>query len=241
MPLTVTTRRVFNQKMNPGAINRSDRFIGADFLYIIAPDFAGEIEIDAFLQVFLPIGTQRKIQLESPSILAFVNQVNTETVTRIPAEFKGYEMEVVLAPSSDDFLEVWVSGSNSPCDDLEEQLDRIEGKTDLCIAANIIKSVVDIVLNGVFDGVIAGVAKEILGPSARKLFKILNPLESGSPIWVDILPSLPELPEVINQASFETIVQPGFEWQPPFGYPEHHIVGWSDGGIINEVKVREYF
>lgn len=238
MPLTVTTTRVFNRSMVPASINRSDRFLGADFLYIIAPDSTAEIETDAFLQIFLPFGEQRKIQLESPSILATVNQVNTETVTRIPSEFKGYEMEVALIPSNKDFLEVWVSGSTSPCDELSDQLDRIESKTNLCIASNVISSIVDVVLGG-FGGVVSEVAGQILGPSARKLFKILNPIGSDSPIWVDILPALPD---IINQSSFETIIQPGFEWQPTASFSDKFIVGWTEAGkSIPNVNVREYF
>jgi len=242
MPLTVTTTRVFNRSMTPASINRSDRFLGADFLYIIAPDSTAEIEMDVFLQIFLPFGEQRKIQLESPSILATVNQVNTETVARIPIEFKGYEMYLALTPTSSDFLEVWVSGSTSPCEELGDQLDRIESKTNLCIASNVISSIVDIVLVGAFGGVLTGVASKILGPSARKLFKILNPIGADSPIWVDILPAIPDLPGVINQASFETIIPPGFEWQPDYGYPDQYIVGWTEAGeIVSDLNVREYF
>ena len=142
-PLTT----VFSDNLDPDNGSLTARFSNATAFYIDAPLLNVELEIDVYLQVYLPTATGERLRnlalgkLKDGNIK--LNEIDTETVVPIPSEFidSGLEMAFYFTPSESIFLEVYV---------LEKQctICTIDQKIDNLIAANNqINSVLDLVLD----------------------------------------------------------------------------------------------
>ena len=88
---------VFNGILNPATVNLSVKFTDAIAFYIEAPILDGDVEIDVFLQLYLPNNKVRNIplgKLEEQAIL--LNQTDTETASFIPYEYQDTTLEMAL-------------------------------------------------------------------------------------------------------------------------------------------------
>lgn len=94
------TIQIFAGVTTRSAATISEIFRDATFLYLVAPEGGYEIEIDAFLQIYLTPTEQRLIRLENNNVL------NTEATALIPLEYRnsGYDMRLALYASSEERL-----------------------------------------------------------------------------------------------------------------------------------------
>ena len=127
---------VFNDNLNPATANLSSRFINGSAFYLSAPLIDSELEIDVFLQIYIPTldgETVRVIPLskvEEQAIL--LNRSNTETMMVIPYEFvdTNLEMALLFLASSNTYLQATVISKNcnltTICSDINNNQARLE-------------------------------------------------------------------------------------------------------------------
>ena len=120
--------RVFRGRTDPTQPNLSARFTDATAFYIAAPFVDIEVEIDVFLQVYLPLGAVRNIPLGKISEQAvLLNLTDTESVSLIPQEFldANLEMALLFLPSQEFILEAFVISKDVNLTDIQTQLTEI--------------------------------------------------------------------------------------------------------------------
>ncbi len=128
----MATQLVFNGNLDPASPNLSTRFIGATIFFIEAPTLNAELEIDVYLQVYLPgiIGeTVRNVPLgkiEEQSIL--LNVTDTETANLIPTEYQNTGLEMALLFLASDTTYLYAIAVSPKCNlcQLKAQNDAIQ-------------------------------------------------------------------------------------------------------------------
>jgi hypothetical protein len=136
----MSTQIVFSGNLNPSAANLSNRFTEASVFFIEAPLLNVELEIDVFLQVYLPgvLGeTTRNIPLgkiESQAIL--LNVTDTETASLIPLEYQNTDLEMALLFLASDTTYLYAVIVKPDCNLclLKNQLNQLNTKVDLILA-----------------------------------------------------------------------------------------------------------
>jgi hypothetical protein len=115
---------VFSDNLLPIAGNLSARFTQAIGFFVDAPLTQYELEIDIFLQVYIPTPTG-EIARNLP--LSTANPLDTETLITIPSEYfdSGLEMALLFLASSDTYLEAYVIGAECTSCDLDTKLNQI--------------------------------------------------------------------------------------------------------------------
>ena len=107
---------VFSNNLDPVNGSLTARFINATAFYIDAPLSASEIEIDVFLQVYLPTSSTEQVRVIPLGKLKDgeikLNETDSETLLSIPYELidTGLEMALYFTSSDTTFLEVFVIG-----------------------------------------------------------------------------------------------------------------------------------
>lgn len=137
----MASQLVFSGNLDPAAPNLSVRFNEAIGFFIQAPSLNAELEIDVFLQVYLPsiLGeTVRSIPLgkiEAQAIL--LNITDTETFNCIPYELQntGVEMALLFLASDTTFLYAEVIKPNCNLCVIATELDGINQKIDLILSS----------------------------------------------------------------------------------------------------------
>jgi hypothetical protein len=134
---------VFNQNLDPSGVNLSSRFTNAVAFVIEAPLISSELEIDCYLQIYIPsiLGDiVRNIPLakvEEQAIL--LNIANTEIIQAIPAEYLNinYEMALLFVPSSDETTYIYASILTPDCSlcEIDTRLSQLEQQLNLISAA----------------------------------------------------------------------------------------------------------
>lgn len=138
--------QVFNSTTNPTQPNLSSRFTDAIAFFIIAPDLTVEVEIDVFLQIYLPFNQVRNIPLGKISEqTVLLNLTDTETLSVIPEELidTDLEMSLLFLPSQAFALEAWIVTKQVTLLALQQQLVDIE--SDL-------NQIIQNTQPGIFDG-----------------------------------------------------------------------------------------
>ena len=116
--------QVFSNNLVPFDSNLSARFTNAKAFYLNAPLIAAELEIDVFLQVYIPQGSGeivRNLPI-SNSIAA-----DTETLITIPSEYVDSNLQMALAfyGSDSTYLEAFVLGQSVTLNTLEHKINQI--------------------------------------------------------------------------------------------------------------------
>ncbi len=120
---------IYSNNLNPAQPNITERFVNAVGFFVNAPLLTAELEIDCFLQVYLPFisGEQaRNYPLGTISEQAILlNLIDTESIIAIPSEFldTDLEMSLLFLASDTTFLEVYVINKNY---NLKARLDELE-------------------------------------------------------------------------------------------------------------------
>jgi hypothetical protein len=104
--LSMGIQQVFSNNLDASIVNLSDRFTDAIAFYVDTPLSNFELEIDCYLQVYLPTSNGEKTRvlplgkIEEQNIL--LNLVDTESVFFIPEEYQdtGLEMALLFVPSN---------------------------------------------------------------------------------------------------------------------------------------------
>ncbi len=128
----MATQLVFSGNLDPVSPNLSSRFVGATMFFIEAPTLNAELEIDVYLQVYLPgiIGeTVRNVPLgkiEEQSIL--LNVTDTETASLIPIEYQNTNLEMALLFLASDTTYLYAIAVSPDCNlcQLKTQNDAIQ-------------------------------------------------------------------------------------------------------------------
>lgn len=107
---------VFSNNLDPVNGSLTSRFINATAFYIDAPLITSEIEIDVYLQVYLPTSSTERVRIVPLGKLKDgeikLNETDSETLVPIPYELidTGLEMALYFTSSDTTFLEVYVIG-----------------------------------------------------------------------------------------------------------------------------------
>lgn len=136
----MATQIVFNDNLNPSSANLSSRFTEASAFFIEAPLLNVELEIDVFLQVYLPgiLGeTTRNIPLgkiESSAIR--LNITDTETANLIPLEYQNTNLEMALLFLASDTTYLYALIIKPECNLclLQNQLNQLNIKVNLILS-----------------------------------------------------------------------------------------------------------
>lgn len=136
----MASQLVFSGNLDPASPNLSVRFTSAIGFFIQAPSLSSELEIDVFLQVYLPsiLGEiVRSIPLgkiEEQAIL--LNITDTETFSVIPYELQntGVEMALLFLASDNTFIYAETIQPDCNLCVLDSKLDLLEQKIDLILA-----------------------------------------------------------------------------------------------------------
>lgn len=126
--------QVFNGSTIPTQPNLSSRFKDAIAFFIVAPDLSVEVEIDVFLQIYLPFNQVRNIPLGKITEQAvLLNLTDTESVSVIPEQFQDtdFEMSLLFLPSQAFTLEAWVITKQVTLSALQQQLVEIAQNLEL--------------------------------------------------------------------------------------------------------------
>ncbi len=119
---------VFSDNLDPGNGSLSARFINATGFYIDAPLISEELEIDVFLQVYLPANSGERIRNLPLGKLVEgqikLNQTDTETIAAIPYEYvgSGLEMALFFLASSTTYIEAYAVGSDCTLCQIREEI-----------------------------------------------------------------------------------------------------------------------
>lgn len=142
---------VFSDILNPQAENLSVRFTNAVGFYIHAPLLSTELEIDVFLQVYLPNSSGERVRniplgkIEEQAIL--LNVTDTETLITIPTEYVDSNLEMALLFLTSDavYLEVYIVGVDcSLCEIRNRQINMSNTLIDIQIMLNQILAALNI-------------------------------------------------------------------------------------------------
>lgn len=116
--------QVFSNNLVPFDSNLSVRFTKAKAFYLDASLIAGELEIDVFLQVYIPT-----VSGETLRNLPLTNLIpaDTETLITIPSEYVDSDLEMALAffASDSTYLEAFVLGAEVTLNTLDSKLNQI--------------------------------------------------------------------------------------------------------------------
>jgi hypothetical protein len=138
----VASQLVFSGNLNPATPNLSVRFTSAIGFFIQVPNsFDVELEIDVFLQVYLPsiLGeVVRSIPLgkiEEQAIL--LNITDTETFNVIPYELQNTNLEMALLFLASDNFFLYAEAIKPDCNlcTVSSQLDLVNQKLDLILSS----------------------------------------------------------------------------------------------------------
>jgi hypothetical protein len=115
---------VFSDNLSPITGNLSTRFSKAIGFFIDAPLTEYELEIDVFIQIYIPTSTG-EITRNLP--LSTANPLDTETMITIPSEYvdSGLEMALLFLASSNTYLEAYVIGAACTLCSLDSKLNQI--------------------------------------------------------------------------------------------------------------------
>lgn len=105
---------IFNDNLDPSSPNLSDRFTDATAFFIAAPLINAEIEIDVYLQLYIPAQVGEIVRnipfakVKEQSIL--LNRTDSESMVAIPLEYQntGLEMALLFIASSNTFLQATI-------------------------------------------------------------------------------------------------------------------------------------
>lgn len=131
---------VYSNNLSPSAPNLSTRFTDATSFFIHAPLIGAgiELEIDVFLQVYLPYGIGQELVRNLPlgkieEQTVFLNITDTETLNTIPQEYLNSNLEMALLFLATDttFLEAIIIKPQLTLTDIYQDLQLI--KTQLGI------------------------------------------------------------------------------------------------------------
>lgn len=135
----MSTQIVFSGNLDPSGANLSNRFTEASIFFIEAPFLNVELEIDVFLQVYLPgiLGEiTRNIPLgkiESQAIL--LNVTDTKTANLIPLKYQNTDLEMALLFLASDTTYLYAVIVKPDCNLclLNNQLNQLNTKVDLIL------------------------------------------------------------------------------------------------------------
>jgi hypothetical protein len=115
---------VFSDNLSPVNSSLSVRFTKATGFFIDAPLTNFELEIDIFLQVYLPMPTGEKTRVVPLSVAL---PHDTETLITIPTEYvdSGLEMALLFLASSTTYLEAYVIGESCTLSRIDTKLNQI--------------------------------------------------------------------------------------------------------------------
>ena len=110
----MVVKSIYSNNLNPAQPNITERFTNAVGFFINAPLLDAELEIDCFLQVYLPFTAGEQVRnyplgkITEQAIL--LNLTDTESLVSIPEEFldTDLEMSLLFLASDTTFLEVYV-------------------------------------------------------------------------------------------------------------------------------------
>lgn len=110
----MVVQSIYSNNLNPENPNISERFVDAVGFFINAPLLTAELEIDCFLQIYLPFTAGEQVRnyplgkITEQAIL--LNLTDTESLVSIPSEFldTDLEMSLLFLASDTTFLEVFV-------------------------------------------------------------------------------------------------------------------------------------
>jgi hypothetical protein len=141
----VATILVFSNNLNASVPNLSTRFTNAVGFYIDIVSTSFELEIDCYLQVYLPTSNGEKARvlplgkIEEQSL--FVNQIDTENLAVIPEEFldTGLEMALLFVPSQSisTYLEVFIVQKDLTLENLSKQIEELKNLLSTPIPINL--------------------------------------------------------------------------------------------------------
>lgn len=139
----MATRIVFQNNLIPEQLNLSDRFINATAFIVSAPLITAELEIDCYLQVYIPAITgeiARVVNLGKISEQAiYLNIADTEVLSVIPSELldTGLEMALAFVPSDSTFIQATIITKDcSVCTELaamRQEIDFLRQQNDLIL------------------------------------------------------------------------------------------------------------
>lgn len=116
---------VFQNNLVPEQINLSDRFSNAVAFIISAPFINAEIEIDCYLQIYIPALADEIVRVVNLGTIieqaVYLNLADTDTLSVIPAELldTGLSMALAFVPSDNTFIQAAVITKNcSVCEEL---------------------------------------------------------------------------------------------------------------------------
>lgn len=138
--------QIFNSVITTTQPNLSSRFRDAIAFFIIVPDLSVEVEIDVFLQIYLPFNQVRNIPLGKINEQAvLLNLTDTESLSVIPEELMDtdLEMSLLFLPSQAFTLEAWIITKQVTLLQLQQGLNEIKQDLD---------QVVQNTQPGIFDG-----------------------------------------------------------------------------------------
>lgn len=127
MPVT----EVLSKIVVPDKTNLTDRFVDAIGFYIFTSLIDTEVEIDVYLQIYLPLNRIRNIPLcQIIEQETKQNITDTETILSIPEEYQdtGLQMALLFLPSESFQLDVFVITKNFTLSSLNDKLIAIERK-----------------------------------------------------------------------------------------------------------------
>lgn len=130
----MVVQQVFSSNLNASIANLSSRFVDAIAFYIHTPLSTFELEIDCYLQIYLPSNNQPIIRVISLGKIEeqnfSLNSIDTESIVFIPEEYQdtGIEMALLFVPSdfTTTYLEAFVIKKNANLQTIAERLLAIE-------------------------------------------------------------------------------------------------------------------
>lgn len=133
---------VFNNNLDPSAVNLSARFTNATAFIIEASLLNAELEIDCYLQVYVP-GILGEIvrnvplgRIEEQAVI--LNLADTQIASIIPAELlnTGLEMALLFVPASGETTYLYATVVKPDCTlcSINDRLNLIENKINILLA-----------------------------------------------------------------------------------------------------------
>lgn len=134
---------VFQGNLVPDQPNLSNRFSNAVAFFISAPLISAELEIDCYLQVYIPAVTGEVVRVINLGKIVeqavYLNLADTETLSIIPSELldTGLEMALLFLPSDETFIQAAVITQDcSVCEELaimRQELAIVRQQNDLIL------------------------------------------------------------------------------------------------------------
>lgn len=207
--MATESRLLYQGTTNTNQVTLTDGFNDLNLIYIKAPTSTTEIEVDAFLQIYLTPNDTRMIKLSDPSVMT------TEIIYLIPVEYRlsGYNQRLALYFSESIQIEVY--GIEVDCC-LKAEIDRVQNTVNQINLTTQLRSALDIIsLAGnaaatavltYLGGTLIGTAAQLILPAAtRKGFYILNPATSTVPVSISLLTGAASLINTVGSPLIYTL------------------------------------